>query len=605
MDRPFIKGLELSQLFYEQAVKPILVRHFPDLTYSAALLGRGSEVLGFDTPQSMDHDWGPKLMLFLTEADFETRRQEIDQVLRQELPREIHGYPTHFDHHEDGTAVMAAVDRGPINHGVTIFTVGRFFNHVLNLDLKDDLCAVDWLTLPEQYLRSIAAGRVFHDGLGQLEAVRARLRYYPHDVWLYLLAAQWRRVSQEEAFMGRCGQVGDELGSRLVAARLVRDLMRLCFLMERQYTPYIKWFGSAFKQLECADGLTPILERVLNAATWQKRERPLTSACEFVARMHNDLGITGPMPTQASRFHDRPFLVIHAERFADAIRAAIASHEVRALPENLGSIDQFVDSTDVLDNLRQFDRLKLVYRFTPSNLMNDSLPKAILLDLDDTILALSQSADPCWQSVCERFAPRMEGLTPEQLFAAIKGSRTRFWGDPERHRGGRLNLRKARRDVVAAAFLELGIEGPALANEIADTYASEREGAIQPLPGAIEALRRLRDQGICFALITNGNAQGQRRKIDRFELAPLFDCIVIEGEFGVGKPDERVYVHALEKLNVKPKETWMVGDNLEWDVSAPQKLGIRGIWLDHAGQGLPESTPVRPDRVIRSLSELL
>jgi putative hydrolase of the HAD superfamily len=237
--------------------------------------------------------------------------------------------------------------------------------------------------------------------------------------------------------------------------------------------------------------------------------------------------------------------------------------------------------------------------------MNDFLPKAILLDLDDTILALSASADPCWHNVCERFAPGIDGLASEKLFAAIKARRIWFWGDPERHRKGRLNLRRARREIVAAALARLGVNAPALANEIADTYALEREAALQPLPGAIEALHHLRGQGIRLALITNGNAKDQWRKIERFELAPLFDCIVVEGEFGVGKPDERVYIHVLEQLDVQPEETWMVGDNLEWDVRAPQRLGIFGIWLDHAGQGLPETSQVSPDRVIRSLSELV
>jgi putative hydrolase of the HAD superfamily len=237
--------------------------------------------------------------------------------------------------------------------------------------------------------------------------------------------------------------------------------------------------------------------------------------------------------------------------------------------------------------------------------MKDPLPKAILLDLDDTILALSESADPCWQRVCERFAPRIEGLVPERLFAAIKESRIWFWGDPERHRRGRLNLGEARREIVAAALLQLDIDAPALANEIADTYASEREEALQPLPGAIEALHHFRRQGVRLALITNGNSEDQWRKIDRFELASLFDCIVVEGEFGAGKPHERVYVYVLDQLNVKAEEAWMIGDNLEWDVSAPQRLGIFGIWLDFAGQGLPETSPVCPDRIVRSLSELV
>jgi hypothetical protein len=354
LNRIFIKGLELSELFYKEAVKPILAKHFPDLIYSAALIGSGSEVLSFDTPQSVDHDWGPRLMLFLGETDHETYHDGINQALRQELPSEIHGYPTSFGRHEDGTTVMTATDSGPINHRVMFFTVQRFFKYVLNFDPTGKIRTVDWVSVPEYRLLMLTAGRVFHDGLGQLEPIRARLRYYPDDIWLYLLAAQWRNIAQEEAFMGRCGQVGDDLGSRLIAARLVRNLMRLCFLMERRYAPFIKWLGSAFAQLDCASDLAPVFTRVLAANSWEERQTHLTVAYEFVAKMHNALGITEPLTTEVSQFHGRPFLVIHADRFVDAIRAEIKSEKVLALPKHLGSVDQFIDSTDALNYLNRF-----------------------------------------------------------------------------------------------------------------------------------------------------------------------------------------------------------------------------------------------------------
>jgi hypothetical protein len=357
----FIPGLELSQMLYEQAVQSILAARFAGLAYSAALLGSGSEVLGFDTPQSMDHDWGPRLMLFLDEVNYEDYCEPINQALCQELPAEIHGYPVNLASLRGDATPRTQADGSPVAHNVTLLTLRGFFGQTLKIDPDQELRLIDWLTIPQQFLRSFSAGRVFHDGLGRLEPLRARLRYYPRQVWLYLLAVQWRRVSQEEALMGRCGQVGDELGSRLVAARLVRDLMLLCFLMERQYAPYIKWLGTAFQQLDCAEALTPILGRVLSAASWQEREGALSAAYEFVARMHNDLGLTEALPGKVSQFHQRPFMVIHAERFAEALYAAISDEGVRALPPNLGAIDQFVDSTDVLAYPERFDQFKFMY----------------------------------------------------------------------------------------------------------------------------------------------------------------------------------------------------------------------------------------------------
>lgn len=357
---PFLKGLALSELFYTEAVRPLVERCFPGLPYSAGLLGPGSDVLGFDTLQSMDHDWGPRLLLFLSEGEYALHGKELDDALRSELPRQVHGYPTNFSRHPDGTRVMQVIEDGPVDHWVSVYTVRSFFEP-LGVDPEFELRAVDWLTIPEQVLCSLTAGRVFHDGLGQLEAVRARLSYYPQDVWLYLLANQWQRISQEEPFPGRCGQVGDDLGACLVAARLVRDLMKLCFLMEKQYAPYLKWFGSAFRQLACAKALAPVLEGVLRATTWQMREKHLALAYSQAARMHNHLRITAPLSTRASHFHSRPFRVIQAGDFTRAIHAVITNPEVRVLPANLGGVDQFIDSTVVLSEPNWYGAFRSLY----------------------------------------------------------------------------------------------------------------------------------------------------------------------------------------------------------------------------------------------------
>jgi putative hydrolase of the HAD superfamily len=231
-------------------------------------------------------------------------------------------------------------------------------------------------------------------------------------------------------------------------------------------------------------------------------------------------------------------------------------------------------------------------------------PSAVLLDLDDTILADAVSVDDCWETACLRFADRLDGVAAGELLAAILEYSEWYWDDPERHRRGRLDLPRARHEVVAGALDRLEIVDESLATELAHAYATRRDELMRPFPGAIETLDWLRRRGVRSALLTNGAAQAQRAKLERFGLARYFDCIVIEGELGAGKPEERVYRHALERLETPPDEAWMVGDNLEWDVAAPQRLGIAGVWVDCFARGLPDGTLVRPDWIIGSLSEL-
>lgn len=359
ISRPsFINGLTLSEALYAEAVQPLLAAHFPNLNYSAALLGAGSDVLGFDTEQSTDHDWGPRLTLFLAEDDYTAQRDAIDKLLRQRLPREIRGYSTHFGRNDDDTGVMATAPDGEINHRIKLYVPRYYFAHFLGCDPTAEMSAADWVSIPQYNLLMLTSGGVFHDGLKQLAPMRTRLAYYPDDVWRYLLAAQWRRISQEEAFMGRCAQVGDELGSRLVAARLVNDLMGLAFLMSRRYAPYRKWFGSAFAQLDCAADLAALFEQTLAADTWQAREKPLVAAYEYMARWHNRLGVTDTVSAETTAYYTRPFQVIFANRFYDALRTTIKREDVLALPPFLGGYDQFVDSTDALRHLK---RLKTIY----------------------------------------------------------------------------------------------------------------------------------------------------------------------------------------------------------------------------------------------------
>lgn len=360
----FIPGRELSCRFYMEAVRPLLGEHFPDLLHAAARIGWGSDVTGFDTEMSRDHDWGPSVHIFLRDEDAHLA-EDIRKMLSRHLPRVFYDYPVNFAESpaEAGTLVMSTSETGSVNHRVFPMTLRAFFSMMLAYDIDQPPDAADWLTFPSQALLEITSGAVHHDGVGELAALRERLAWYPRDIWLYLLASGWQRIGQEEHLMPRAGFVGDELGSAIIASRLVRDVMSLCFLMEKQYAPYPKWYGTAFQRLKCADQLRSVLWRVQQSSTWQDREAALCEAYESLARMHNELGITEVLPTTVSPFFGRPFNVIHGETFAQALVSQITDPDVKriALRHLIGSIDQFSDSTDLRSDTSWRPTLRLLY----------------------------------------------------------------------------------------------------------------------------------------------------------------------------------------------------------------------------------------------------
>jgi hypothetical protein len=330
----FVPGLELARDYWFDVVAPILDARVPASDRAAALIGDGSDVLGFDTEQSTDHGWGPRVLVFLPDDIDREMIRSLARVVDRDLPDTFRGHPTRFPVGGDG----------PVRHQVFLTTVAGFVRVLLGFDPREAMTARQWLRAPTQRLRSLTAGAVFDDGPGDLSELREQLRWYPDDVWTYVLGCQWRRLDQEEPFVGRCGQVDDELGSAVVAARVVRDLMRLCFLIEREYAPYSKWLGTAFARLPCGPELVPVMRAALQASGWRERETHLVTAFEAIATKFNALGLTEPLEPTVRPFYERPFLVLGSGRFAEACMAATPLRELGFV----GSIDQFVDSTDAL-----------------------------------------------------------------------------------------------------------------------------------------------------------------------------------------------------------------------------------------------------------------
>lgn len=330
----FVPGIELSRAFYGEVVAPLV----GGVAHSAALIGPGSEVLAFDTSRSADHDWGPRVLVFVAAELVPGVRERVVAG----LPAMFRGQPTVFDY------------LGERRPGVVVAELGEWLVGRLGFDPRPGVTLLDWLSVPWQRLAEVTQGEVFHDGLpapggegGGLEAVRRMLRWYPEDVWRYVLACQWRRIAEEEAFVGRCGEVGDELGSAVEGARLVREVMRLALLLRRRYPPYAKWLGSALARLPGSAELGEALASALAARSWRQRQEALSAAYRRLAALQNRVGLAGRLDEDVRGFHGRPFDVIDGGRFMAALLGRVSDPVVRALP-TAGCVDQLSDSTEVL-----------------------------------------------------------------------------------------------------------------------------------------------------------------------------------------------------------------------------------------------------------------
>jgi hypothetical protein len=326
-------GIELARGYYEDVVAPLLHKQVPEVPYAAARVGTGSEVLGLDDDMSRDHDWGLRLEVFVETGAVDA----VSAVLDEQLPQTYAGLPVRFPTTWDPA----------VRHRIEVTTVGEFVRARLGVDATAELAPADWLALTGQSVLEVVSGQVFVDGPGALTAVRRRLAWYPDDLWRYVVAADWRRLGQELPLMSRAGRRGDELGSRVLAARLVGAAMHLAYLLERRWPPYPKWLGTAFVRLPLAGPLGPPLARAVAGQGWQERQEALEEALGVLLDGQRDAGLPAPPGAPTGAFFDRPFAGVR-EEVAALLLESVTDPLVRQLPLGVGGVEQWVDTVDVL-----------------------------------------------------------------------------------------------------------------------------------------------------------------------------------------------------------------------------------------------------------------
>src|SRR5262245_7450491 len=325
-------GIALARRYFEDLVTPLLKLHVPEMRYAAARVGPGSDVLGLDDAMSRDHDWGLRLQLFVPDAD----QARVESALDQHLPTDFRGHPVRFGFSTDPTERLR----------IDVASVSAFAEQQLGFDPRDATSVVDWLSLTGQAVLEVVSGAVFEDQTGELTGLRDALTWYPDDIWRYVVACDWQRLDQELPLMGRAGARGDELGSQVIAARLVDIAIHLGFMLSRAWPPYSKWRGSVFGQMTGCAAIAADLGRTLDARRWDDRQTALNDALNGLARLQQESGL--PIPQSAvESFWDRPYIQLDRS-LVPALLETLKSPEVQALPVGVGSVEQQTDNVDIL-----------------------------------------------------------------------------------------------------------------------------------------------------------------------------------------------------------------------------------------------------------------
>lgn len=230
--------------------------------------------------------------------------------------------------------------------------------------------------------------------------------------------------------------------------------------------------------------------------------------------------------------------------------------------------------------------------------------EVLCLDLDDTILDNRSSMQSAWEAVAELISTKASTLERDAVLRQLSPSTRWFWSDASRAAWGRVDLRRARREIVGHLLGELGYGDPSLTREAAELYTQLRHSDLRLHDGAHELLERFRRRVPRLALVTNGAAAVQREKIERFALGSYFDHVQLEGEFGAGKPDPSVYHNVMRVLDAVPAACLMVGDDYHADVLGALAVGMSAAWIDVAGRGRPPVDPPRPHATLSSIFEL-
>ncbi len=272
------------------------------------------------------------------------------------------GYSVNFtepDPNDCGVQHPQFIDSGKVNPLIFIQTFDKFLIDEIGTADLDNISLSDWIAISQHRLLSLVSGKLFVDKLN-IRELTDKIKFYPNAVKLYLIASQWEIISSEQAFVKRCGEVSDEIGSQIICARIAERLMRLCFLYKDTYAPYSKWFGTAFNKLDIDENIKIKINAALKANDLTERENNLVEAQTLVADLHNASRLTDKVDYNIESYFGRDIKVIFADKFVDATVEKLNGTKLENIPLT-GTMSQFGGLSDFADEKVYYEQIKKIY----------------------------------------------------------------------------------------------------------------------------------------------------------------------------------------------------------------------------------------------------
>lgn len=253
--------------------------------------------------------------------------------------------------------------------------------------------------------------------------------------------------------------------------------------------------------------------------------------------------------------------------------------------------------------------------------------KAVLFDLDDTLLWDDRSVKEAFQATCSEAAKYYE-INPDQLEDAVRREARALYesyetfpftkmiginpfeglwahfsqGKQEEFRKLQALAPEYRTESWTRGLKALGIEDKELGYKLGELFPAERRNRPIVYEETFEVLDQLKER-YQLLLLTNGSPDLQQEKLAGVpKLAPYFDHVVISGEFGQGKPAGAIFEHAMRLLDIRTDEGVMIGDKLTTDILGSNTVGMRNMWINR--HGLQRSDEIVPSHEIKSLREI-